>query len=219
MWSKRCSALFATALTLAAAGCSDGKDVAEPKNPGFTKLSQTSERAPSKTSTQQATTSAATTVTTAQSSAPTTAASTTRGPDVPVDPANYERAGMSIFTYRVGERTGTCAISPHGATCQGVTPPDAPTVTAVPLPPRKADAIYTGRDGMHFTLFEGVGPTQGDLRPGQSITVEENRCFYPSDNALQCESDGRSFTIQADGTITASGQLDEPPVWTLPDYY
>lgn len=210
MWSKRCSALLGTALTLAAAGCGDDKDVAEPTNPGFIKLSQTSE---------QTTTSATTTATSSQATTRTTAASTTRGSDVPVNPADYERAGMSIFTYRVGQRTGTCAISPHGATCQGVTPPDAPTVTAVPLPPRKADAVYTGRDGMHFTVFEGVGPTQGDLRPGQSITVEENRCFYPADYALQCESGSRSFTIQADGTITASGKLDEPPVWTLPDYF
>ena len=145
--------------------------------------------------------------------------SLTRGADVPVNPANYERAGMSVFTYNLGSYSGTCAISPHGATCEGKTPSDAPMVTAVPLPPRKADAIYTGDDGMHFTVFEGVGPSQGRVNAGQSITVQENSCRYPTSNTLTCISRGNSFTIQPDGTITTSGQLDPPPVWTLPDYY
>lgn len=145
--------------------------------------------------------------------------SATRGPDVPVNPAAYERAGMSVFTYDLGSYSGTCAISPHGATCQGRTPADAPTVTAVPLPPRKADAIYTGDDGMHFTVFEGVGPSQGRVEAGQSITVEENSCWYPTDDTLRCRSRGNTFTIEPDGTIATDGQLDPPPVWTLPDYY
>lgn len=76
-----------------------------------------------------------------------------------------------------------------------------------------------GRGGADKPRVYQVGPTQGDLRPGQSITVEENRCFYPADYAFECESGSRSFTIQADDTITASGKLDEPPVWTLPDYF
>lgn len=145
---------------------------------------------------------------------------TTRAADRPVDPADYERAGMSIFSYYLDGYAGTCAISPHGATCQGATPDDAPTVTAVPLPPRKADAIYAGTDGMHFTVFEGVGPSQGDLRPGQLIRVNENVCSYPDDDTLRCASgDALSFTIASDGTITTDGQLDDPPVWTLPDYW
>ena len=145
---------------------------------------------------------------------------TTRAADTPVDPADYERAGMSIFSYYLDGYAGRCAISPHGATCQGATPNDAPTVTAVPLPPRKADAIYAGTDGMHFTVFEGVGPSQGDLRPGQSIRVNENVCSYPDDDTLRCASgDALSFTIASDGTITTDGRLDDPPVWTLPDYW
>ena len=150
-----------------------------------------------------------------------TVTSTTRGADRPVNPQDYERAGMSIFTYDIGTRTGTCAISPHGVTCQGATPHDAPMVTAVPLPPRKADAIYAGTDGMHFTVFEGVGPSQGDLDPGQSIRVNENVCSYPDDATLRCSSgETMSYTISgADGAITPHGRVDDPPVWTLPDYW
>ncbi|WP_087117492.1 hypothetical protein [Corynebacterium urinipleomorphum] len=151
----------------------------------------------------------------------TSVTSTTRAADRPVNPADYERAGMSIFTYDIGSHTGTCAISPHGVTCQGATPSDAPMVTAVPLPPRKADAIYAGTDGMHFTVFEGVGPSQGDLKPGQSIRVNENFCSYPDDETLRCSSgDSMSYTISGrDGTITPHGRVDDPPVWTLPDYW
>lgn len=145
--------------------------------------------------------------------------STTRQPDVPVNPAAFERAGMSVFTYVLGGYAGTCAISPHGATCKGTTPVDAPMVTAVPLPPRQADAIYIGEDGMHFTLFEGVGPSQGTLHPGQSITVNDNSCRYVDDRTLQCASGSDSFVITADGSITPHGVLNDPPVWTLPDEY
>lgn len=149
------------------------------------------------------------------------AATTTRAADKPVNPKDYERAGMSIFRYDIGTHTGTCAISPHGVTCTGGTPADAPMVTAVPLPPRKADAIYAGEDGMHYTVFEGVGPAQGDLKPGQSIQVNENFCSYPDDSTLKCRSgNSMSYTVTGDrGTITPEGQLDDPPVWTLPDYY
>lgn len=175
------------------AGCSS-QDVTEPDEPAFTKIAGTTPET-------------------------TTPETTKRGPDVPVDPAKYERAGMSVFTYNLGSFSGTCAISPHGATCQGVTPDDAPMVTAVPLPPRQADAVYAGRDGMHFTVFEGVGPSQGRINAGESITVAENSCAYPSDDTLRCVSGGNSFTIHGDGTITTDGQLDLPPVWTLPDYY
>lgn len=141
--------------------------------------------------------------------------------DVPVNPKDYERAKMSIFTYDIGTHTGTCAMSPHGVTCTGGTPADAPMVTAVPLPPRKADAIYAGEDGMHYTVFEGVGPSQGDLKPGQSIQINENFCSYPDKKTLKCSSgDSMSYTITGnDGKISPKGQLDEPPVWTLPDYY
>ncbi len=162
---------------------------------------------------------------TSSSGASTTSTGTTRAtpatprPDVPVNPGDFERAGMSVFTYIVGARTGTCAISPHGATCQGTTPSDAPVVTAVPLPPRKADAIYVGEDGMHYTVFEGVGPSQGTLDHGRSISVRENLCRYPDDNTLTCISGMGSFTISADGAIAPHGQLHDPPVWTLPDYY
>ncbi len=144
---------------------------------------------------------------------------TSRAADTPVDPKTFERAGMSVFTYIVGSRTGTCAISPHGATCQGLTPPDAPMVTAVPLPPRQADSVYIGEDSMHYTVFEGVGPSQGTLHPGESITVRENRCRYPDGETLQCTSGGDSFTVTSDGKITPSGTLVDPPVWTLPDEY
>ena len=154
-----------------------------------------------------------------ETSTQTSAASTTRQPDKPVDPAAFERAGMSVFTYVLGDYSGTCAISPHGATCKGATPADAPTVTAVPLPPRQADAIYIGEDGMHFTLFEGVGPSQGTLHPGESITVNENSCRYADDKMLQCRSGGDSFDIAANGSISFNGKLNDPPVWTLPDEY
>ena len=73
---------------------------------------------------------------------------------------------------------------------------------------------------MHYTVFEGVGPSQGDLRPGQSIRVNENHCSYPDDDTLRCASgDALSYTIESDGTITPHGHLDDPPVWTLPDYW
>lgn len=184
----------AAALTLA--GCS--QNLEEAQGPVLETVSQISESPESETAT----------------------VTTTRAADTPVDPEDYERAGMSIFTYHLGARTGTCAISPHGATCQGTTPNDAPTVTAVPLPPRKADAIYAGTDGMHYTVFEGVGPSQGDLRPGQSIRVNENHCSYPDDDTFRCASgDALSYTIDSDGTITPHGHLDDPPVWTLPDYW
>lgn len=190
------------------AGCA-GNDVAEPNAPEFTKIEET---------TTEETTSEETTTeetTTESSSTP----SKTRKADTPVNPADFERAGMSVFTYDVGDFSGTCAISPHGATCQGITPDDAPTVTAVPLPPREADAIYIGEDGMHFTLFEGVGPSQGSIDPGESITINENSCSYPNEETLRCASGSNSFTVHGDGTITTDGQLDLPPVWTLPDYY
>lgn len=158
---------------------------------------------------------------TSESESETATVTSTRPADRPVDPQDYERAGMSIFTYHLGSYTGTCAISPHGVTCQGATPNDAPTVTAVPLPPRKADAIYAGTDGMHYTVFEGVGPSQGDLRPGQSIRVNENHCSYPDDQTLRCSSgDSMSYTISGDnGEITTDGVVSDPPVWTLPDYW
>ncbi|KGF24565.1 hypothetical protein [Corynebacterium tuscaniense] len=150
-----------------------------------------------------------------------TTATTTRAADRPVDPKDFERAGMSVFSYRIGEHSGVCAISPHGVTCQGQTPKDAPMVTAVPLPPRKADSIYAGEDGMHYTVFEGVGPAQGELLPGQSIRVNENFCHYPDDATLRCTSgDALSYTItDSEGAIHPSGQLDDPPVWTLPEYW
>lgn len=144
----------------------------------------------------------------------------TTGVDKPVNPANYERAGMSIFSFDLGGYDGTCAISPHGVTCTGATPKDAPTVTAVPLPPRKADAIYAGEDGMHYTIFEGVGPAQGSLKPGQSIQINENFCSFPDKKTLKCRSgNSMSYTISADGEISPTGRVDDPPVWTLPDYY
>ena len=201
-------ALAALAVVGTLAGCA-GSDVAEPSSPEFTKIKETTakEITPEKTTSEKETTES--------SSTP----PTTRKSDTPVNPANYERAGMSVFTYDVGDFSGTCAISPHGATCQGVTPNDAPMVTAVPLPPRKADAIYAGEDGMHFTVFEGVGPSQGRIDPGQSITINENSCAYPDDETLRCVSGANSFTVHGDGEITTDGQLDQPPVWTLPDYY
>ncbi len=164
----------------------------------------------------------ATETTTGPGDEPETSSATTtrRGPDTPVDPADYERAGMSIFTYQVGDVVGDCAISTHGATCEGGTPRDAPMVTARPLPPRQADAIYIGRDGMHWTVFEDVGPSQGSLSPGQSIQVGAAKCRYPDDETLQCTSGGDSFTVTApDGEISISGTLVDTPVWDLPDYY
>ena len=145
---------------------------------------------------------------------------TSRGSHTPVNPADYERAGMSIFTYNIDGVQGDCAISPHGATCQGGTPTDAPMVTARPLPPRQADSIYIGRDGMHWTIFEGVGPSQGKLNPGQSISVGNAKCWYPDDDTLQCSSGHDSFKITApDGKISISGTLVDTPVWDLPDYW
>lgn len=194
--------LAALAVVGTLAGCA-GSDVAEPSSPEFTKIKETTAKEP----------------TTEETTTEETTPSKTRRADTPVNPADYERAGMSVFTYDVGDFSGTCAISPHGATCQGVTPDDAPMVTAVPLPPRKADAIYAGEDGMHFTVFEGVGPSQGRIDPGQSITINENSCSYPDDETLRCVSGANSFTVHGDGEITTDGQLDQPPVWTLPDYY
>lgn len=200
-----CSALVLT-------GCSQ---ISENASGGAAPLTTVSTMAPEEaaSATQSGTEPAS------ETSTQTSAASTTRQPDKPVDPAAFERAGMSVFTYVLGAYSGTCAISPHGATCKGTTPADAPTVTAVPLPPRQADAIYIGEDGMHFTLFEGVGPSQGTLHPGESITVNENSCRYVNDKTLQCTSGGDSFDIAADGMITPSGVLNDPPVWTLPDEY
>lgn len=225
MREKTAAACAALGLAAALSGCA-AQDVAEPEAPAFTKIpdetteaEETAKAEESEEKTSEAEESETKTKESKSKGTTSRKPSATRGPDVPVNPANYERAGMSVFTYDLGSYSGTCAISPHGATCQGKTPADAPTVTAVPLPPRKADAVYTGDDGMHFTVFEGVGPSQGRVEAGQSIAVEENSCWYPTDDTLRCKSRGNSFTIEPDGTIVTDGQLDPPPVWTLPDYY
>lgn len=148
--------------------------------------------------------------------------SETPRPDQPVNPLDYERPGteMSVFTYTIEGSEADCAISSHGVTCQVATPSDAPMVTAVPLEPQRANAIYIGNDGMHWTLFEGVGRSQGELNPGQSITVDGSTCAYPEEDVLECSSRGDSFTISgSDHRATLNGNLVDTPVWTLPEVY
>lgn len=147
-------------------------------------------------------------------------ASRTGAPAAPVDPKNFEIKGMSVFNYTVDGYKGTCAVSKVGVSCTGKTPKDAPEVTAVPHPPKKADAIYAGEDGLHYTVFTGMPGTRNELQHGQSIKVGDHRCEFLDESILECRSARDSFTISGpDGAIDPSRKPDTPPMFTAADAY
>ncbi|GAB3086242.1 hypothetical protein [Corynebacterium aquatimens] len=149
-----------------------------------------------------------------------TTVSQTRAPDVPVDPNNYLVKGMSMVTFRVSSFTGTCAISAIGVSCTGTTPTDAPQVTAVPHPPKKADAVFVGDEGLHYTVFTGMPSANKQLIDGQSISVADHSCHYKDSDTFQCRSGEDSFTISGPrGVIKPSRKPDTPPMFTAADAY
>ncbi|AZA08587.1 hypothetical protein [Corynebacterium pseudopelargi] len=121
------------------------------------------------------------------------------GEIIDVDPEGYVQGQSHMFRYTVGGESGECYISDKGVACTGQAPEDAPEVEMAPLPRQKPGAIAAGENGLYYTIFEGVPPAQKDLEPGQRIAAGAGVCTAENADLLRCESNGKSFSIQAPG--------------------
>lgn len=133
----------------------------------------------------------------AESSTPGSAIDATAdaGP-IPVDPQRFAANGPHLFTYATqnGE-TGTCLLTPDGATCTGVPAADVPDISHTPFEGQRPGAVSASMGGIHYTILEGVPPAPAQLQPGEKLVVDATSCEVSQARDVTCVSGDTSFTV------------------------
>ncbi|MGP6174016.1 hypothetical protein [Corynebacterium sp. A21] len=117
------------------------------------------------------------------------------GPIV-VDPAKFQVNGQHIFSYVTQQdETGTCLVTPDGATCTGVAGAAVPDISTPPFADQRPGAVSASMGGIHYTILEGVPPAPASLSPGERLVVDAVSCEVSAARDVTCVSGDTSFTI------------------------
>lgn len=115
---------------------------------------------------------------------------------IPVDPQRFAADGPHLFSYTAqnGE-TGTCLLTPDGATCTGVPAADVPDISHAPFEGQRPGAVSASMGGIHYTILEGVPPAPAQLQPGEKLVVDTTSCEVSPASDVTCVSGDTSFTV------------------------
>lgn len=195
-------------LSLGLAGCSastedDSATTADTAASLSTPESETSSESTTVVTTTEEDPTPETTVEEESSPNPSIDATADAGP-ILVDPARFSMDGPYVFDYATqsGE-TGTCLLTPDGATCTGVPAADVPDITYAPFAGQRPGAVSASMGGIHYTILEGVPPAPAQLQPGEKLVVDATTCEVSQTRDVTCVSGDTSFTVSgADRSIT-----------------
>jgi hypothetical protein len=132
----------------------------------------------------------------------TTAASTTTAqPKVAdVDPVTFAMNGRYVFNVRPGDGDNRlCVLGDGSVTCTGTPPSDAPDVTVPPFDTQRPGAVSLGKDGLSWTVLEGVPPAPGELGRNQRIADGGVECVTDDNIDLSCDVGENGFTVSGRG--------------------
>ncbi|RAV34046.1 hypothetical protein [Corynebacterium heidelbergense] len=125
-----------------------------------------------------------------------------------VSPESFRR-GSSLYEFKAawgGNKVVVCGANDSGTTCSGKADPSVPGVSGEAFHESRPNGITLNSQGLRYTVFEVLSPSQPALETGQQVTIGAVTCAKPADQVLRCSSGSNSFTISGpERTINTIG--------------